>query len=81
MHNKKPAMAGFEQTDFLLPCVGINRIKFKGSDPSSQSFDSPSMNLLYHMASIWKQKDSQLSYFKFIELVKKVVEESSDEND
>lgn len=51
MHNKKPAMTGFEQTDFLLPYVGINRIKFKGSDPSSQSFDSPSMNLLYHMAS------------------------------
>lgn len=51
MHNKKPAMTGFEQTDFLLPYVGINRIKFKGSDPSSQSFDSPSMSLLYHMAS------------------------------
>lgn len=31
-HEKKPAIAGFEQTDFLLPYVGINRIKFKGSD-------------------------------------------------
>ena len=38
---KKPAMAGFEQTDFLLPYVGMNRIKFKGSDTILSVFRLP----------------------------------------